>query len=182
MGEARARDRAHSEAGMTPHPLDGLDEEIRDHIERETQDNIDRGMAPVEARAAALRHFGNVALAMEHTRAVWIPVWLDQLGQDMRYGLRMLRRAPAFSAIVMLTLGVGIGLSTAVFSVVNAVLVRPLSYPHAERLFRVSRDDDRANGGGGGGISPGIAPRPGPTTPVEPLPPVFLPPPPHRNR
>src|SRR2546425_7302925 len=100
MGEARARDRAHPEAGMTRHPLDGLHEDIRDHIERETQDNIDRGMTPAEARDAALRQFGNVALAMENTRAVWVPVWLDQLVPDPRYCLRMLRRAPALSPVV----------------------------------------------------------------------------------
>jgi hypothetical protein len=131
---------------MTRHPLDGLDEDIRDHIERETEDNIDRGLAPDAARDAARRQFGNVALAKENTRAVWIPVWLDQMLQDGRYGLRMLRRAPSFSAIVVLTLAVGIGLSTAAVSVVNAVLVRPLSYPHAERLFWLSTYDDRAKG------------------------------------
>ena len=89
---------------MARRSLDGLDEDIRDHIERETQDNIDRGMTPDEARDAALRAFGNVALTMEDTRAVWIPVWLDQLLQDARYGLRMLRRTPAFSVVVILTL------------------------------------------------------------------------------
>ncbi len=104
---------------MTRRPLEGLDEDIRDHIERETQDHIDRGMTPEDARDAALRKFGNVTLTMEETRAVWIPVWLDQLLQDLRYGLRMLRRTPAFSAVVILTLAVGIGLSAAVFSVVT---------------------------------------------------------------
>ena len=132
---------------MTRRPLEGLDEDIRDHIERETQEHIDRGMTPADARDAALRKFGNVTLTMEETRAVWIPVWLDQVLQDLRYGLRMLRRTPAFSAVVILTLAVGIGLSAAVFSVVNAVLVRPLSYPHAERLFWLSTYDDRAKGG-----------------------------------
>ena len=125
------------------HPLDGLDADIRDHIERETQDNIDRGMAPGEARDAALRAFGNIAMTTEETRAVWIPVWLDQLAQDTRYGLRMLRRNAAFSFVVILTLAVGIGLTTAVFSVVNAVLVRPLSYPAADRLVWVATYDDR---------------------------------------
>jgi predicted permease len=132
---------------MTRRPLEGLDEDIRDHIARETEDHIDRGMTPADARDAALRKFGNVTLTMEETRAVWIPVWLDQVLQDLRYGLRILRRTPAFSAVVILTLAVGIGLSAAVFSVVNAVLVRPLSYPHAERLFWVSTYDDRAKGG-----------------------------------
>jgi predicted permease len=120
------------------HPLDGLDDDVRDHLERETQDNIDRGMTPETARDAALRAFGNTALVMEDTRAVWIPVWVDQLLQDARYGLRMLRRTPAFSAVVILTLALGIGLNTAVFSVFNAVLLRPLAYPSADRLVSVS--------------------------------------------
>jgi hypothetical protein len=123
--------------------LDDLPDDIRDHLERETQDNIDRGMTPENARDAARRSFGNITLAMENTRAVWIPVWFDQLRQDMHYGLRMLRRNPAFSAVVIFTLAVGIGLTTAVFSVVNAVLVRPLSYPAADRLVWVATYDDR---------------------------------------
>src|SRR6185295_11568298 len=119
-------------------------EDIRDHIERETGENIARGMTPDAARAAARRAFGSVALAKEDTRAVWIPIWIDQLLQDARYGLRILRRTPAFSAVVILTLAIGIGLSTAVFSVVNAVLVRPLSYPDADRLLWIATYDDRA--------------------------------------
>jgi predicted permease len=136
MGKARARDRAGAEAGVTGRrrSVGGLDEDIRDHLERETQDNIDRGMSPEAARDAALRAFGNVTLAMEDTRAVWIAVWFDQLLQDARYGARMLRRNPAFSAVVILTLTLGIGLNTAVFTVVNAVLLRPLPYRDASRL------------------------------------------------
>ena len=114
--------------------LDHLDDDIRDHVERETLDNIDRGMTPDEARAAALRKFGNVTLVLEDTRAVWRLLWLEQLLQDVRFGARMLRRTPAFTLVVVLTLALGIGLNTAVFSVVNAVLIRPLPYPHAERL------------------------------------------------
>src|SRR5437588_6685702 len=125
--------------------LDDLDADVRDHIERETADNIDRGMTPDEARAAALKKFGNTALAKEDARAVWIPVWFDQLVQDARYGLRMLRRTPAFSAVVMLTLALGIGLTTAVFSVVNAVLVRPLSYPSPDRLVWIATSEERGN-------------------------------------
>src|SRR5262245_43115421 len=98
---------------MKRNALDDLDADIRDHLERETADNIDRGMTPDDARAAALKKFGSIALAKENTRAIWVPVWLDQLAQDARYGLRMMRRTPAFSAVVMLTFALGIGLTTA---------------------------------------------------------------------
>ena len=119
---------------MKKHPLSDLDADIRDHIERETQDNIERGMPPAEARYAALRKFGNVRLVHEDTRAVWIPIWVDQVLQDARYALRMMRCNPAFSIVIVVTLAPGIGMNTAVFSVFNAVLLRPLSYPNPERL------------------------------------------------
>ena len=116
------------------HPLDHLGDELREHIERETQENIERGMTPEEARAAALRKFGNVTRVMEETRAVWISVWLEQLLQDIRYGVRGLRRNRGFAAVVVLTLALAIGMNTAVFSLVNAILVRPLPYPDPDRL------------------------------------------------
>lgn len=106
--------------------LDGLDDDIRDHLERVTQENIDRGMTPEEARRQALIAFGNVTLVKEDTRAVWVRVWLEQLAQDLRYAWRTLRRAPGFSAIVILTLGLGIGANTAIFSLMDQVLLRAL--------------------------------------------------------
>jgi putative ABC transport system permease protein len=125
--------------------LDGLDDDIRDHIERETTDNIARGMPPEEARHAALRKFGNITRAKEDTRAVWSRMWLEQLARDIRYGLRILVRNPGFAAVVILTLALGIGMNTAVFSVVNTVLLRPLAYPHPERLVWIAGYDPNIN-------------------------------------
>jgi len=74
--------------GRHRRPLDGLDEDIRDHIERETQENIERGMTPEEARRQAMLAFGNVALAKEDARRVWVWAWLDEARQDLRYAAR----------------------------------------------------------------------------------------------
>ena len=121
--------------------LESLNEDIRDHIERETRDNIERWMTAGEALSAALRKFGNVARVMEETRDVWRRVWIEQLMQDLRYGLRFLRRNPRFTAVVVLTLALGIGMTTAVFSVVNTVLLKPVAYPNPERLVWLAHYD-----------------------------------------
>jgi putative ABC transport system permease protein len=105
-----------------------LDEEIRTHLEMETRKNIEDGMASDDARYAAIRAFGNITLTKEDTREMWGFRSLDTLWRDLRYGVRILLKKPIFTIVVMLTLIIGIGANTAVFSIVNTLLLQPYPY------------------------------------------------------
>jgi putative ABC transport system permease protein len=111
-----------------------LDEELRFHLEMEVEDRIRSGMAPAEARRTALRDFGGVDRYKEEVRDVRGLRWYDDVVQDARVGLRGLRRNPAFAVVALVTLAVGIGVNTAIFSVVHGTLLRGLPYVQADRL------------------------------------------------
>ncbi|HEY7336750.1 MAG TPA: ABC transporter permease [Bryobacteraceae bacterium] len=114
-----------------------LDEELRAHLAIEARDRMDRGEPPERARLAARRSFGNLSHFREETRDAWGWTELERLAGDVRHGLRMLRRAPGWTATIVATLALGIGLSTAIFGVVYGVLLKPLPYPSADRLMAI---------------------------------------------
>lgn len=117
--------------------MEGLDEDIREHIERETQQNIERGMTPGEAHTAAMRKFGNVRRVKEETREVWSWVWVEEIWQDVKYGLRMLVKNWKPASIAAFSLAVAMALSVAGLSVFNGTMLRPPVANAPERLVTI---------------------------------------------
>ena len=115
-----------------------IDDEIASHLAEAKDEYIQQGLSPEDAHYAALRRFGGVTQTREVHRQVRSFAWLDDFRQDLRFTIRALRRSPGFAAIAVLTLALGIGMTTAVFSVFNAVVLRPVAYPDPERLVWLS--------------------------------------------
>src|SRR5215211_2414554 len=136
-----------------PSPEREMDEEMRFHLEMAARRNIERGLPPDEARRRALAAFGGVTQHQETARDATPGHWLDGLRQDLRYAFRTLRRNPGFATSVVLTLALGIGANTAIFSVVNGVLLRPLPVPEPTKLTFVGW-----NFGKSGDVIPALTP------------------------
>jgi len=123
-----------------------LQQEMDAHLQFLIDENLDRGMPPEDARAAARRHFGNPTTLRERSYQSWQFPTFESLLQDIRYATRGIVRAPVFSLTVILTLAVGIGANTAIFSAVYAVLLKPLPFPSGERLVWLGESSAKASG------------------------------------
>jgi predicted permease len=121
-------------------------EEIEAHLQIATEELLQQGMSPEEARAAARRQVGNLTARVEEIYQTNSIGWVDTLWTDVRYAVRFLSNHPAFTVVAILTLALGIGANTAVFSVINSILLKPLAYPHPEEVIALTQVAPGAGG------------------------------------
>jgi len=119
-----------------------LEDELGSHLEMAARERAERGEKKEEAKHAARREFGNVGLVKEVTRDLWGWRWLRDLADDVRYGMRTLRKSPGFAAVVVLTLALGIGANTAIFTLIDAVMLKALPVPSPEQLYRLGDNNN----------------------------------------
>ncbi len=119
-----------------------LSAELDAHLQMAVDANLDRGMTPQEAVEAARRGFGNRTLIRESAREAWVFHWIETLRQDVRYAWRSLVKSPGFTSVTLLSLTLGIGANTAIFSLINALMIRPLpGVDQPDRLVRLTNGD-----------------------------------------
>src|ERR1700728_2638300 len=114
-----------------------LDAELQFHLDQQVNENIARGLSPEQARYAALRTFGNPALLRDQARSSWSWNWLEKSLRDLRYGVRTLTRSPGFACTAILVMAFGIGATTSLFTIVRAVLLKPLPFRDPDNLVMV---------------------------------------------
>jgi predicted permease len=134
-----------------------LDRELESHLDLEAEEQFESGLSPREARYAARRAFGNTTLVREDLHAIWHTLWLERLASHIKYAARSLRRNPGFTVIAVLTLALGIGANTAIFSAIDALMLRPLPFSSPDQLVRIYSTKNGSRIGGlasAGGPSP----------------------------
>ena len=124
-----------------------LSQSIREHLDETIEELVDNGMTREDAARAARRQFGNVALLEERSREVWQWPTIESVWADVKFALRQLRRSPGFTIVSLLTLALGIGANTAVYSIIQAVLLHPLPYHDPNRLMLLADKQDPQEGG-----------------------------------